>query len=149
MKIRNYQTKDLNEIIELFINTVNHINIGDYSPEQIEAWTDNINKEGWQKKLENNYCLVAIEDDKIIGFGDIDKNGYLDHLFVHHEYQRQKIASKLCQALELSTKSKKITTHSSITAKPFFEKRGYINIKEQTVIKNQVPMTNYVMEKNR
>lgn len=36
---------------------------------------------------------------------------------------------------------------SSITAKPFFEKRGYIVIKEQTVERFGVELRNYVMEK--
>ena len=34
-----------------------------------------------------------------------------------------------------------------LTAKPFFEQRGYKVIMEQQVIRNEVFLTNYVMEK--
>ena len=39
------------------------------------------------------------------------------------------------------------TTHASITAKPFFLKRGYRAVKEQKVERAGVFLTNYVMEK--
>jgi len=43
----------------------------------------------------------------------------------------------------------KITAHASITAKPFFEKRGYKVVKKQEAERNGILLTNYVMEKER
>lgn len=43
----------------------------------------------------------------------------------------------------------KITTHASITAKPFFEERGYKIIKQQEVEKQGILLTNFVMEKDK
>lgn len=42
---------------------------------------------------------------------------------------------------------RKITTHASITAKGFFESRGYKAIKEQQVERGGVLLTNFIMEK--
>ncbi len=42
-----------------------------------------------------------------------------------------------------------ITTHASITAKPFFEKRGYKIVREQQVERQGIFLTNFCMEKNR
>ena len=42
-----------------------------------------------------------------------------------------------------------ISTHASITAKPFFEKRGYRVIREQQVERQGVALTNFVMERRR
>ena len=42
-----------------------------------------------------------------------------------------------------------IITHASITAKTFFEQRGYKVIKGQQVIMNGISLTNYVMEKQK
>ena len=89
--------------------------------------------------------LVAIENSIIVGFGDIDSTGYLDRLYVHKDYQKQGIASALCDKLENGFT--KITTHASITAKPFFLHRGYKVVKEQQVERNGIFLTNYVMEK--
>lgn len=88
---------------------------------------------------------MAVEKDVIVGFGDIDNTGYLDRLFVHKDYQGQGIATALCNKLECSFDI--ITTHASITAKPFFESRGYKVIKEQQVERQGTFLTNYVMEK--
>lgn len=71
----------------------------------------------------------------------------LARLFVHQDHQGKGIASAICDALEYSAHGKKITTHSSITAKPFFEHRGYRVIREQTVIRKGISLTNYIMEK--
>lgn len=68
-------------------------------------------------------------------------------LFVHQDHQGEGIASAICDELEYSVGGKKITTHSSITARAFFEHRGYSVIQEQTVIRNGISLTNYIMEK--
>lgn len=82
----------------------------------------------------------------MIGFGDIDNTGYLDHLFVHTNYQRKGVATAICNKLEQAAQGK-IVTHASITAKPFFEKRGYKIIKEQQVERKGIFLINFVMEK--
>ena len=90
---------------------------------------------------------VALKGGAVIGFGDIDESGYLDRLYVHRDYQGRGVASELCRRLESRYKVKKIVTHASITAKPFFEKRGYKALKRQEVERRGVLLTNYVMEK--
>ena len=44
--------------------------------------------------------------------------------YVHKDHQRKGVATAICDALEQNAKAEKFTTHASITAKPFFEKRG-------------------------
>lgn len=98
--------------------------------------------------MQEHYSIVAVENNVIVGFGDIDKTGYLDRLFVHADYQRKGIATAICDQLEQFVKEN-ITTHASITAKPFFEKRGYKVVKEQQVERYGIFLTNYVMVKER
>lgn len=148
MIIRNYIQADCVELVNLFYNTVHTINAKDYSYEQLNGWAkDNIDLGVWDKSLSEHYTFVAVENNLIVGFGDIDKLGYLDRLYVHKDYQHQGIATAICDKLEQAVKVNKIITHSSITAKPFFEQRGFKVIKEQEVIRNGIALTNYVMEK--
>lgn len=87
MIIRKYETTDCEEIAELFYNTVHSINAKDYTKEQLDVWeTDKIDLKKLNKSLLQNYSIVVIDKDTIIDFGDIDKTGYIDHLFVHKEY---------------------------------------------------------------
>lgn len=147
MIIRKYETTDCEEIAELFYNTVHSINAKDYTKEQLDVWeTDKIDLKKLNKSLLQNYSIVVIDKDTIIGFGDIDKTGYIAHLFVHKEYQKKGVATAICNKLEQSIQGK-IFTHSSITAKPFFQKRGYLVIKKQEVELQGIYLTNFVMEK--
>lgn len=70
-----------------------------------------------------------------------------DRLYVHKDYQNQGIATAICDVLEQSAGDTKITTHASITAKPFFEHRGYKVVREQQVMRDGISLTNFVMEK--
>lgn len=150
MKIREYTSNDLHEILKLFCNTVRTVNSRDYTPEQVAAWTGNINVQQWDSSLNANYSLVAVIKGRIVGFGDIDDSGYLDRLYVHANYQRMGIASVVCDKLEqyaLPVNAAKVVTHASITAMPFFKSRGYIAVRKQHVERMGVLLTNYVMEK--
>lgn len=147
MLLRAYKPSDCKILANLFYHTVHTVNTKDYSDEQINAWASgNIDLKIWNDSLLSHYTVIAEIDDIIAGFGDIDKTGYLDRLFVHPDYQRQGIATALCDKLEQSVNSHKITTYASITARVFFEKRGYTVVKEQQVQRHNVFLTNYVME---
>lgn len=146
MFIREYISSNCGQLAELFYQTVHTVNAKDYTKEQLDAWAaGNVDLKGWDKSFSKHYTLVAVEQDFIVGFGDIDSTGYLDRLYVHKDFQRQGIASALCDKLENGFD--KITTHASITAKPFFLHRGYKVVREQHVTRNGVSLTNYVMEK--
>lgn len=148
MQIRKYQTADCEQLADLFYQTVHKVNAKDYTKEQLDVWaTGDVNLNEWDKSFLEHFTIVAIKNEIIVGFGDIDKTGYLDRLFVHKDYQRQGIASAICDEMEQAVTVDKITTYASITAKPFFEQRGYRTVKEQQVIRNGIFLTNYVMEK--
>ncbi|HIT14681.1 MAG TPA: GNAT family N-acetyltransferase [Candidatus Scatomonas merdigallinarum] len=61
--------------------------------------------------------------------------------------QRQGVATALCEALEQAAGTAVIRTHASLTARGFFEKRGYRLVREQQVERRGVLLTNFVMEK--
>ena len=147
MVIREYKNSDCKEVSELFYNTVHTINAKDYTKEQLDVWaTNEIDLEKFNKSLIEHYSLVAVENKIIVGFGNIDETGYLDRLFVHKDYQNRGVATAICDRLEQKMLKGKVITHSSITAKPFFEKRGYKVIKEQQVERKGFLLTNYIME---
>lgn len=148
MLIRKYEASDCSRLAELFYNTVHTVNAKDYTREQLHVWaTGTIDLEQWDQSLRTHSTFVAVENEIIVGFGDIDETGYLDRLFVDKGHQRKGIATAICDELERVVQTDTITTHASITAKPFFEQRGYHVVKEQQVEREGVFLTNYVMEK--
>ena len=149
MFIREYQPSDCKELTELFYNTVHTINAKDYTKEQLDVWAaGQVDLKKWNQSLQDHFSIVAVDGDIIVGFGDLDKTGYLDHLFVHLDYQGKGIATTICNRLE-SAVQENIVTHASITARPFFEKRGYKVVKEQQIERQGVFLTNFIMIKER
>lgn len=145
MIIREYQSSDCEELTKLFYNTVHTVNAKDYTEEELDAWaTGQVDLNKWDQSLREHYSIVAVENEMLVGFGDIDKSGYLDHLFVHADYQGKGIGTMICYQLEQAV-SGNIITHASITARPFFEKRGYRVVKEQQVERQGVFLTNFEM----
>ena len=148
MVLRPYAPSDCQALAELFHHTVHTVNAGDYTPEQLDAWSPGaVDLEGWNRSFLEHHTLVAEESGRIVGFGDMDGTGYLDRLYVHKDCQGRGIASAICEALERAADTAGLTTHASITARPFFDKRGWQVVKEQQVERRGVLLTNYIMKK--
>lgn len=155
MILRKYKSDDCLNLLKLFYDTVRTVNKKDYNNKQLFVWApDNYIEEKydiWQKYLSENFTIIAEINGEIAGFGDIEKTGYLNRLFIHKDYQHMGIASAIVKELEEYAEKIcicTIITEASITAKPFFEKLGYTLIKEQQVERKGIFLTNYVMKKN-
>ena len=142
MQLREYTPSDCALMAELFFQTE------DYSQEQLDAWvTEAVDLQAWDESFRMHRTIVATENGAIVGFGDMDESGYLDRLYVRKDYQRQGIASAICDELERFADRKTVTTHAFITAKPFFLHRGYRVVRKQGVIRRGVVLANFVMKK--
>lgn len=153
MHIRKIKIEDLEPIVALFKETVHHVNAKDYTPEQLLVWAPqqaHHSHDKWRSLLDNIAYLVEI-NDVIVGFADATAEGYLDRLYVHKHYQRQGIASMLVSKLEATLLERgvhSVTTESSLTAKPFFEQRGYHVVKKNNNLRaGGVMLVNFLMEK--
>ena len=148
MRLRIYAEADCGSLARLFYDTVHTVNAKDYDQDQLDAWaTGEVDQESWNRSFLAHHTVVAEQDSVIVGFGDMDKTGYLDRLYVHKDYQRMGVATAICDELERSSTATEFITHASITARPFFEKRGYVVVKEQQVERRGVRLTNFVMRK--
>ena len=150
--IRRFDIRDTKQIINLFRETILTVNLGDYSEKQVEVWANSItNAEVWKKRLEESFTYVAVIDKQIVGFGNLNKKSEVDLIYIHKDYQRQGIASKLLAQIEKNAKSMFLTemfTEASITAKPFFELQGYKVLKKQTKNLKGTDFVNFIMKKN-
>ncbi len=149
MRLREYAPEDLEQILKLIYDTVHTVNAADYSRAQLDAGAPAApDVSAWEDSLAANYTVVAENEGVIAGFADLAPGGYFNRLYIHRDFQRMGIASELCLALENRARMqgiKELTVHASITARPFFEKRGYKLLREQRVIRRETELTNYVM----
>ncbi|WP_299073597.1 GNAT family N-acetyltransferase [uncultured Paraglaciecola sp.] len=151
MKIRAYHLGEEHEIWQLFQHTVHHVNARDYTKKQLNAWAPaEFNTVLWTKKLAELGSFVCVDNKKIIGYGDLQQKGYIDHFFCHHQYQGQGVGSALMvhiHGLAAQQQIKQLSADVSITAKAFFEKNGFTVTRPQVVTIRGQALTNFKMEK--
>lgn len=151
INIRRAVEKDIDEIRILYRDTVIYINSADYTPEEIKAWSDTFkNTTGLKRKISEQYFIVAEVDKIITGFSSLANDGYLDFMYVHKDHQRKGVAITLLTEIETYANRsdiKKIYSHVSKTARPFFEKYGYVKRGENINKVNNIEFVNSVMVK--
>ena len=150
--IRAALESDAVELKNLFQNTVLAINRRDYSQAEVEDWAscgDNLSN--IEDMIKTHYFIVAVnQQSEIVGFSSITPQGYLHSMFVHKDFQGEGIATILLNEIEqyaITNGIMRITSEVSLTARPFFEKKGYIVEEEQKRKANQLSLTNFWMAK--
>jgi putative acetyltransferase len=160
IEIRRYQNGDAPYLSAIRYDTIHIINAQDYTKEQLEAWAPESSRvapphatdscRSWQEQFEKTKPFVALINDMIVGFAELEPNGHLDRFYVHHQFQGQGVGSALMNALENEAHTaglSSIYADVSITAKPFFEKKGFSVVKQQTVMIRGLALINFSMEK--
>lgn len=151
-KIRTLSENDIPEIRELFRSTVLNVNNRHYTQEEVEDWVSCGDSE-WHLRelLATNHYIAALDGvGNIIGFSSMNEDGYLHSLFVHKDRQGRGVASLLLSEVEKMAAEygvSEIRSEVSITARPFFEHKGYEVLKAQKQRANRLLLTNFLMRK--
>jgi putative acetyltransferase len=170
MHIRPAQFSDAPVLMQLFYDTVHHVNCQDYSQEQVNAWAPALTDEGhWQPQFLSQWTFVAEEGSEIVGFCELERDGHIGCFYCHYQHQRQGVGSLLLHHLEaiaklsfaprvrtqslhpesaLQQRINRLHTEASITAKPFFERWGFRVVQAQEVERYGVMLRNFLMDKN-
>ena len=141
MIIREYKRSDAAAITRLFYETVRSVNLQDYSEQQVEAWAPAVpDWEIWHSRMTRRCTLVAEEDGEIIAFAELERDGHLDMLYCRNDVVGCGVGRSLYGAVELKAVGlglESIFADVSITARPFFEHRGFSVVGKQTVIRRE------------
>ena len=152
IEVRLFEPQDVDQMAMLFHETVRQINIRDYSTHQVKAWApDDIYFRNWLKVCSNRFTYVAHDGSIILGFGELEHSGHIDCFYCHKDYQRCGIGKQIYMAIEskaVELSLDRLCIESSLTAKPFFLRMGFVVIQEQQAICRNEKFINYVMEKS-
>lgn len=147
--LRKAELNNLKEIQSLFKETILYTCQKDYTVNQRNTWASSINNiDKWKLAIQNEYFIIALQNEKIIGFGSLKNGNYLNLLYVHPNYLKVGIASNIYEELKkesLRLKYKKLEADVSITALPFFEKKGFKVLKKNYNIIDGLEIINYKM----
>jgi putative acetyltransferase len=152
MHIRQFQPGEEPQLWALFYHTIHQVNIQDYTEIQINAWAPKqVDMQSWIIKTQARSPFVALINQQIVGYSDLQPNGYIDHFFCHHEFQGKGVGRALMQHIEQLAKREnidKLTADVSLTANPFFAHMGFEVVNNQQLsIRGQL-LNNFKMQKN-
>jgi putative acetyltransferase len=144
-----YEPTDLDATIAIFLGAIRQVASKDYERAQIEAWAQ-VDRDLWGKRRLSRPSWVAVLDADVVGFTDLEPDGHLDMMYVHPDHQGIGIATALLATVEGAANAQnlsRIFTEASITARPFFERRGFSVLASQRVKIRGQTLTNFRMRK--
>ena len=147
--VRPYGDADLDQVIAVFLRSIREIAAKDYDQAQVDAWAQ-ADRNEWRVRRSSRPTWVAVVDEEIAGFSDLEPNGHLDMMFVHPAHQGRGVATSLLSVVETAATVQKLSsifTEASVTARSFFEKKGFeVVARQEVAIRGQI-LRNFRMHK--
>jgi GNAT superfamily N-acetyltransferase len=113
------------------LRALRETNARDYPASVIDRLVLTLPK-GVASTLEEWHAYVVVADGRIVGTGSLNGNT-VRAVFVHPDYQGRGIGTKLMDAVENAANVQSVdalSVQSSITAQPFYAKRGFKVVRE-------------------
>lgn len=150
ISLRPFRPDDILTLFALFRGTVHRVNSRDYTSEQVAAWAPvEIDAARWAT-LTERFAVIAEVDGEVAGFADLEADGHIDRFFVHADHQGCGVGTAMVRAILNEAERAGIVrlfAEVSITARPFFERHGFVVLAEQQVMVRDVPLANFRMER--
>lgn len=149
MTIRRYMPGEEAQIWRVYFRATHESNAADYHTELLNRWApQDMDMTLWASRLQEKNPFVALRDDQIVGFAELDASGCLDYFYVTPDYQRQGIGAALMKTLVSEAYAlgvPAITADVSLTAKAFFLTHGFDIVESRMNIILGHPAPNFSM----
>jgi len=151
LALRPYLPADAPLLAEIFRASVEELTAEDYSEAQRNVWSAAADDEAaFGARLAQGLTLVATLGGSVVGFVSLKGADRLDLLYVHPAVAGQGIGAMLCDAVERLAAARgtaRLTADASDTARGFFEHRGYVAQRRNTVSVGDEWLATTTMEK--
>jgi putative acetyltransferase len=149
--LRPYLPADAPLLAEIFRASITELTADDYNETQQAAWMATAGDESaFAAKLAEKLTLVATVDGAPVGFASLKGGSVIDMLYVHPAVAGRGVGAMLCDALEKLAAGRgapKVTVDASDTALGFFQHRGFVAQRRNTVPKNGEWLATTTVEK--
>ncbi|KQV66396.1 acetyltransferase [Rhizobium sp. Root1220] len=148
--MRPYSPADSEATVEIFLRAIREVASKDYSPAQVDAWATVEDHRAWAARRSSRPTWIVENKTGPVGFADLEPKGNLDMMFVCPDHQGVGAATLLLAKVEAAAKEKglsRLSTDASLTARLFFEGRGFVVLARQIVEKRGQVLQNFRMEK--
>jgi len=151
VEIRAFREGDAPALRAVFASAIHGTASAYYTQEQCNAWCPaDYDAEAWAQRMLGIAPFVAEEGGRIVGYADVQDDGYIDHFFVAATAGRRGVGSALMRRIHEDAAARGLTAlHAavSLAAQPFFARWGFAIEQEQTVEVRGVALCNARMRK--
>ncbi|HPT94324.1 MAG TPA: GNAT family N-acetyltransferase [Microbacteriaceae bacterium] len=153
-RIRPYAADDAEATLAVFVAAITVTAAPDYSEAQVLAWARPEDRDTvtWHAAMMRRNSFVAEVDGNVVGFSDVQSDGYIDMMFVSPEHARQGVAGALlreAQERAAALGATRLWANVSVTARPFFEAHGFTLEQVQYPSIGGVVLRNFRMSRAR
>ncbi|CAL8973413.1 putative N-acetyltransferase YafP [Rhodoplanes serenus] len=138
-------------LAEILRESVAELAAEDYSEAQQDAWVTAVDDEAaFAARLASALSLVVTLNGAPVGFATLVDDNTIDLLYVHPGVAGLGAGAMLCDALEKlagARGTKTLTVDASDNARGFFERRGYVAQRRNTVLRGDEWLANTTMTK--
>lgn len=149
--VRPYTPADLDAVLAIFFSAVRRVARRDYSEAQVRAWApDAPDRARWAARRGDRPTWIAEVGGAPAGFTDLEADGHIDMMFVHADHQGRGVAGALLDEVERAAQAQGLAAlhaHVSLTARPFFARRGFAVVRPNRATIRGVDLDNFLMAK--
>jgi putative acetyltransferase len=135
LSIRRYEPGEESALFNVYYSAIHLVASRDYEPEQIQAWAPkDIDNTYWEKRIRSINPFVAELNGELVGYADLQANGYIDHFFVSGHHGRCGVGRSLMKHILDEAKVAglpELTSDVSRTAQPFYESFGFVVVEHR------------------
>ena len=146
MLIRPFRAGEELALHALFHASVHQLALEHYSPQQLQAWAPaGFDAEAWAARIRHNRPWVAEDGEGLLGFADLQADGWIDQLFVAAHAARRGVGSALLRFLIAQARQRgmpQLAADVSLTAEPLFLRHGFVVVQRQQALRAGVALDN-------
>lgn len=151
MHIRRFAVGDELALFRVYFSAIHEIASCNYTQEQIKAWAPaDLDQALWRDRVRGINPFVVELQGEIVGYADVQTNGYIDHFFVSGLHPRQGIGTLLMDRIHQEAATlglREFTSDVSKTAQPFFMRHGFQIVEQRQPVRRGVTIPNALMRK--
>ena len=151
IELREFQPGDAAALRGVFESAIHGVASRDYTPQQLHAWAPREHDAAdWAEHMRDLAPFVALQDGQVVGYADVQPDGYIDHFFVSVAAGGRGVGGALMRRLLARADAlglAQLTSHVSLTAQPFFAHFGFEIVEHRVVEIDGVALRNAAMRK--
>ncbi|MFV2030167.1 GNAT family N-acetyltransferase [Neisseria sp. S1] len=149
VKLRTATLNDAAVLADIYNCAVHAVDPRLYTEAEKAAWArDAGTSPFWKIRIPRTRPVLAERDGMAVGLLEYLPGGYLNCLYVHPHHQQQGIASvmlKHAATMALQEGCGKLYADVSKAALPFFQRHGFVNLRENHIARENEVLINYRM----